>query len=511
MWFSFRMQRYTGKQAPQARPPHRPAPFRPRLEALEDRLVPAQLSLTVTSLADAGPGTLRAAISAADAGRPSDKFTIDFTVTGTIDLQTPLPALNNSISIQGPGSASLTVERAAGVSFASAIVTLDGGQSASLSGLMIANGNAGGITNHGTMTVSGCTLSANSTASFGGGIFNGFDGLLTISGSTFSGNTAPNGGGAIYNGGTAMVSNSTLSGNSGFFGGGMFNVTTLTVTGCIISDNTALNFFGYPSGDGGGIWNDGALTVSTSTLTGNSAAHDGGSIWNVGTLTVSGGTLDDNSASDQGGAVTNFATLTVSASTISGNTAAGAGGILNIGSATIQQGSTLSHNVAGDAGAIYNAGALTVSNSTLDDNTATGFNFGGFHAPGAGGGIDNRASLTVRDSVFSGNSADLGGAIYNSDSNPFSLDVRGSTFAGNSASDSGGALYNKSGTATIQQSTLSGNTAGSDGGGIFNGASGTLAIKDSTVTGNSAAVGGDLYNAGVVFVGDSVVGDRYDV
>src|SRR5262245_25880389 len=88
--------------------------FRPRLEALDDRVVPSQVSLTVTSLADSGAGTLRAAILTADAGSHSDKFTIGFAVSGTIDLQSPLPDLDNSITVQGPGASSLTVERAAG-------------------------------------------------------------------------------------------------------------------------------------------------------------------------------------------------------------------------------------------------------------------------------------------------------------------------------------------------------------------------------------------------------------
>src|SRR5262245_61148074 len=46
----------------------RPRPalrFRPRLEALEDRAVPAQINLTVNSPADAGPYTLRDAIQSA--------------------------------------------------------------------------------------------------------------------------------------------------------------------------------------------------------------------------------------------------------------------------------------------------------------------------------------------------------------------------------------------------------------------------------------------------------------
>ena len=60
--------------------------YRPRLEGLEDRWLPSQVGLTVTSLADSRTGTLRAAILTADAGSPSEKFTIGFAVTGTIDL-----------------------------------------------------------------------------------------------------------------------------------------------------------------------------------------------------------------------------------------------------------------------------------------------------------------------------------------------------------------------------------------------------------------------------------------
>jgi hypothetical protein len=78
-------------------------------------------------------------------GSSSNKYSIGFAVNGTIDLQSPLPALNNTIAVQGPGASNLTVERAAGASFSSAVVTVDAGQTASLSGLKIANGNAGGI------------------------------------------------------------------------------------------------------------------------------------------------------------------------------------------------------------------------------------------------------------------------------------------------------------------------------------------------------------------------------
>jgi hypothetical protein len=185
---------------------------RPRLEALENRWLPSQVGLTVTSLADSGTGTLRAAILTADAGSPSDKFTIGFAVNGTINLQSPLPDLDNSIAIQGPGASSLTVERATGALFGTAIVTVEAGQTASLSGLTVANGNAGGIENNGTLTVANSAVLSNS-ARRGGGIANEVGGTLTLTASTVSGKSATFGGGVV-NVGTLTVSGSTVSGNS---------------------------------------------------------------------------------------------------------------------------------------------------------------------------------------------------------------------------------------------------------------------------------------------------------
>jgi hypothetical protein len=419
--------------------------FRPRLEALEDRCLPSQVGLTVTSLADSGPGTLRAAIQTADAGSHSDKFTISFAVTGTIDLLSPLPDLNNSIAIQGLGASSLTIEPAVGASFTSAMVTVDAGKTASLSGLTIANANDGGIINNGMLTVANCAVVNNSAnASFfgfstGGGILSNFSSTLTVTGSTLSGNSATDGG-AIFSFGTLTVDGCTLSGNSAIFGGAIEE-------------------------------EDGTAAVSASTISGNSATYGGG-ISSLSTLTVTGSTLSGNSASY------------------------GGGGIYSVGPSTVVSGSTISGNSAPFGGGFFNVLALTIANSTLTGNSAT-----------FGGGIYNEGSVpgvTVRDSVLSANSAAEGGAIYN-DTVFGTLKAQGSTFSGNTASDSGGAIYNL-GTAAVQQSTLSGNTAGSDGGGVFNAASGTLSVKDSTVLKNVAPVGADIYNLGALTQNDSTVG-----
>jgi predicted outer membrane repeat protein len=348
--------------------------FRPRLEALEDRWLPSQVGLTVTSLADSGPGTLRAAILDADAGSPSDKFTIGFTVTGTIDLQSPLPDLNNSIAIQGPGASRLTVERAAGASFPSAIITVDGGQTARLSGLTIANGNAffgGGIFNRvfGTLTVSGCTLSGNS-ATYGGGIYNA--GTLTVTDNCVSGNTAGSGGG-ILNFGTMTVDRSMVSGNTatgpdvgGYHylgeGGGILNVGTLTVSGSTLCGNSA--------DLGGGIFSDGfSTTVRNCAFTGNSATRGGGIYFGSapGLLEVQGSTFSRNTASDSGGGIYNLGTATLQECTLSGNTAgSAAAGIFNGASGTLTvKDSTVRNNVAPTGADLYNLGVLTLDDSTV--------------------------------------------------------------------------------------------------------------------------------------------------
>lgn len=59
----------------------------------------ASSSTIVTTTADAGPGSLRAAISEANIGVPG--FRIAFGVTGTIQVDSPLPAITNSVTIDG--------------------------------------------------------------------------------------------------------------------------------------------------------------------------------------------------------------------------------------------------------------------------------------------------------------------------------------------------------------------------------------------------------------------------
>jgi predicted outer membrane repeat protein len=104
-----------------------------------------------------------------------------------------------------------------------------------------------------------------------------------------------------------------------------------------------------------------------------------------------------------------------------------------------------------------------------------------------GGGVSNSGTLTVSDCTLIGNTASSdGGGIYNTGR----LTITGSTLSGNSANNGGG-IYS-SGNTTVSNSTLSDNSVSNDGGGVCNtGSSSSLTISSSTLSGNSAGFVGE--------------------
>jgi hypothetical protein len=73
------------------------------------------------------------------------------------------------------------------------------------------------------------------------------------------------------------VQKSTLSANSATYGGGIANEGTVTLQNCTISGNSAGNF-GPGGSAGGGITNGGTVTVRNSTISDNFAPGGGGGI-----------------------------------------------------------------------------------------------------------------------------------------------------------------------------------------------------------------------------------------
>ena len=262
---------------------------------------------------------------------------------------------------------------------------------------------------------------------------------------------------------TASISGLTISngnapadGRTEYGGGGIYNEGTLTVTNSTFSNNAAFgNGDGFgPALGGGGIYNWGTLTVTNSTFSGNSAFASGldmdaelggGGILNSGKLTVTNSTFSANSAFENargnvstigGGGIFNLGPLTVTNSTFSNNSAFGT----RLGIATL------------GGGGIANLSELTVINSTFSDNFTDGDDIDSL---GGGGGIANQAGrLTVTNSTFSGNSAASGGDIYNGGE----LTVTSSTFSNNSAA-SGGGIFNTR-MATFKNSIIANDPSG---------------------------------------------------
>ena len=276
----------------------------------------------------------------------------------------------------------------------------------------------GGIHNTGTLTLDYSNVSGNK-GNWGGGIAN--DGTATINNSTVSDNETGNtgeGGGGIHNRATLTINESTVSGNVavGSRGGGISNSGALTIHNSTISNNAGS---GYASG--GGIYNErdfeeprsegeleqrGVATL-THTFVSANAAEAGGGIQNNGEMTLIDCTVSENEARYHGAGISNGGTMTVIASTVAGNvgegssepepepTSASGGGFHN-GGTLILINSTLSGNVVdGTGAAISNTyyATLSITSCTLSGNTSSWDN--GI----AGGAMQMRNTIVDGDCV----------------------------------------------------------------------------------------------------------------
>lgn len=466
------------------------------------------------------------------------------------------------------------------------------------SGNTAVNGG-GAINSNVTLDVINSTFSGNFTTdaiaadgAYGGGAILSFGTSMTVTNSTFSGNSTTLWGGAIY----AYSGGSTLTANDNIFIGNSSSAPSAgaAITATVGTSNASYNLF-YQNLNGSGAENDcDGCTSNTNAITGSnpdllplgyyggptetmlpqpgSPAICAGSYANVpnGTTTDQRGFLLSNSTCNNGGVdvgavqsdyvqVTNTndsgagslrAIITAANATSNGGDiyfAPGVTGtitlasalpaitqgmvimgpgastliisgnksyqILNIGvsSTVFISGLTLANGNSGQTsfggGAIYNGGTLTVTDSVFSGNSGNS-NSGG----GAGGAIDNNGVLTITNCTFSGNSSLGSGAIQAYGT----ATIIGSSFIGNTGTGGGGAIDINGATTTVANSTFSGNSSTGTsgfGGGAIDIFGGTATVVNSTFSGNSSASrGGAIYNfngamltaANNIFAGNTV-------
>lgn len=233
---------------------------------------------------------------------------------------------------------------------------------------------------------------------------------ITFDSTVFSaGNSAAQNTITLANGTMSIPANVTILGPSTGTGAALKYLVTVDAAGgssvFYVTGSTSnttisgLNITGGAGNYGAGVSNDGAVVISNSVISANSASTNDGS----------------NSC---GGAIISSGTLELINSTVTGNSSTSSnggggfgGGICNNGTMVIGD-STIANNTAGSAdsvafgGGIYNAGTLTLINATLSGNSSTAA------GQGQGGGIYTRGSLMAINDTISANTSDDGGGIY---------------------------------------------------------------------------------------------------
>ncbi|MEM8680927.1 MAG: choice-of-anchor Q domain-containing protein [Planctomycetota bacterium] len=238
------------------------------------------------------------------------------------------------------------------------------------------SGLGGGIGSFGTTNVIRSTISDNTSGSSGSAIFS--DGSLLIADSEIGDNDSlhPVDRSSVFSsGGSGTIIRTAIARNSGGVwnaSDSSFNGGTLSLLHSTVADNAGTGVFARFS----------ETVVRDSTISGNSAAYGGGlRVAREAHLSIHNSTIAENTASSKGGGLHTLGDLndviSITNSTISQNTAQEGGGVYSQGEIDINH-STISGNVASYAGGIaqkfdFDAyyGFLTIRHSVISGNFAT--------------------------------------------------------------------------------------------------------------------------------------------
>ena len=256
----------------------------------------------------------------------------------------------------------------------------------------------------------------------------------------------------------------TITGGSADVGGGILNRNMLTLSDVSLHHNTS-------TGYGGGIHTTGNLSIGNSHVSDNVASRGAGIHGEDSNVSVTGSFILGNSASQHGGGINSFnGDVTILGSDVSMNVASSYGGgvALDDGTFVVEQ-STISQNTANSSGGgvYFSRGSLMISQTEIIGNSSNS----------SGGGLHARGQVDIESAIIGENIARSQGAgLYNS----ASMTMRNTLVSGNvSTSRLGGGIYNL-GDSTIESSTIAGNRAKQSAGGISTGGyNGSLRVTQS--------------------------------
>jgi hypothetical protein len=453
--------------------------------------------------------SLRQAINDANSNPGADVVSFSGLSGNLITLTHGQINVTDDIDIQGPGAGALTISGDANSNgqhdlaqygdpdvahggdsrifqFGTSSGTTAAGVTASVSGLTLSGGTSGVTAKYVSFPAPHDKYTGNN-----GGAIISFVSNLTLSGVTMTDNQSSDYGGAIatQTAGTSPTTNSLtitdsdLSGNESYAGGGAVDsgsgsaIGSLTLSDSEVTGNQTLGMgFKYDrKGQGGAILAQG---LAEATITGSTISNNDATDNNAGGKLAAGGGVylkGDNSTSD----------FQISDTTISGNTAVTQGG-----------------------GAYLSGHDVTIERSSVAGNTVSN-DYGTGSA--IGGGVFARGDLQLTDSTVSGNQAEntatagngpAGGLYWHSNLHDQGMTVESSTISGNQSSGDGGGVFvsayasydagpppttTQSGPVAFRNSTIDGNTGAT--GGIFEQASGSTGHLPPAETLSSTIVG----------------------
>lgn len=495
-----------------------------------------------TNQATVNGGAISTAGSGSVTGTATPTFTgniagSDATITGVQDPGELSSGFGGALYLGGTGGITL------GETVFNDNKAANGGALYVLSGAMTFSGaasfgpsTANAAYNGGAVYLAGGATTFNGTATFskntaqdnGGALLTSNDATVTFSSTpTFTSNTANNDsgnvgdGGAVWwgtalsafptsatftsnktNGGASTVSNNAGNGGALYIAGtGTFTLGSGSSSRYTFTENSAYN-------NGGAIYTNTAnVAFNGIDITDENTAQygNGGFVCSGGTVTVTDSSVTGQTAGDAGGAIYSVGAVDVTNSTFSGLTAKVGGAIFGESSVKISDQSEFSNNSASGStedysggGAIYANGDVTITDSSFTGNSSTTTNTIQYHG---GGAVYASGDLTINDSTFTNNTHTHvnstqdsgGGAIYALGN----VILDGDTFAGNRTTrNTGGAIYSDhAATFSVNNTLFSGDISQLHGGAIYLVNCTTAAIDASTFTTNTATnnLGGALY------------------